>query len=165
MSKCLLRLLLSLKQCSVLILFSSFSDLLHCSNPDFNCSENYLYKDCRQLGNSKFQNYGCTDIESFKEYFQCANRMDKRDTLFQRSPMSKGKTAEGTFYNTALSFDDFNIYCGQRNFSFEEFYEVRKQFGQDDCELANGKRIQIQELWSNLLIDFSFKKAQKMNDL
>ena len=90
--------------------------------------------------------------------------MDKREILFESPPNFVKKTRNLTNYNTELLFDDDYIYCGKYNFTYEDFYQVRQDHGMEDCDLANGKRIKIDNLWQDLLKDFSFNMTNKMNE-
>ena len=140
-----------------------------CSKPNgINCTENYDHEDCGQLTNSKFKNYGCKYIDIgvyATEYFQCSNRMDKKDVLFESPPISVKKTRNSINYNTELLFDENSIYCGKYNFTYEDFNQVRQDHGMEDCDLADGRKVPIGELWFKLLTGFSFKMAKKMNEL
>ena len=138
-----------------------------CAKPNgFNCEENYGDEDCEQLNNTNFKNYGCKFIYGYEtDYFQCANRMDKKDMLFGRPPISVKKIRKAIFYNTELLFDEFYIYCGKFNFTYEDFYQVRLEHGNEYCDLADGKRDTIQNIWSELILDFSFNMTKKMNEL
>ena len=147
--------------------FSS-SDLSLCAKPNgINCTENYTHEDCEQLRNTNFKNYGCKyNIDVYEtDYFECSNRNDKKEVLFESSPISVKKSRKGMNYNTELLFDDDYIYCGKHNFTFKDFYQVRKDHGMEDCDLADGRKVPIGDLWSDLLKDFSFKMTKKMNDL
>ena len=137
-----------------------------CSKPNgINCTENHNFEGCKQLDDSNFKNYGCKNIYSHESnYFECSNRMDKREILFESPPTFVKKTRNLTNYNTELLFDDDYIYCGKYNFTYEDFYQVRQDHGMEDCDLANGKRIKIDNLWQDLLKDFSFNMTNKMNE-
>ena len=90
--------------------------------------------------------------------------MDKKD-LFQRPPISLQKKKKSINYNTILLFDDAYIYCGKQNFTYEKFYQVRREHGFEYCELAEEKMVTIGNLWANLILDFSFNMTEKMNEL
>ena len=68
-------------------------------------------------------------------------------------------------YNTDLVFDESFIYCGNFNFTYEDFYQIRMENGMEDCVLANGQRTPIEHLWSELIGDFSFKMTRKMDEV
>ena len=90
--------------------------------------------------------------------------MDKKD-LFQRPPISLQKKKKSINYNTILLFDDAYIYCGKQNFTYEKFYQVRREHGFEYCELAEEKMVTIEHLWLDLIVDFSFNMTEKMNEL
>ena len=119
--------------------------------------------DCGQLANTNFNNHGCRFVGS-TDYFECSNRNDKKKVLFESPPISVKKSRHPTNYNTELLFDDDYIFCGKYNFTYEDFYQVRQDHGMEDCDLANGKRIKIDNLWQDLLKDFSFNMTNKMNE-
>ena len=135
-----------------------------------NCEENEAHEDCGQLENAKFQNYGCKSVYSSKfDYFDCTNRMDKKELMFEKPPIpqkgTKAEKREAYNFNTLLSFDKTHIYCGKYNFSFTDFYQVEKEHGMEQCDLANGDKITLQTLWIELMTDFSFEMTHKMNEL
>ena len=138
-----------------------------CSKPNgINCAENFKFDDCEQLENTKFKNYGCKHIVAYEsDTFECINRSDKRDVLFESPPISIKKTRKTRNYNTELLHDDFYIYCGEFNFTYEDFYQVSQLHGQEECEIADGTRYDIVELWQDLLTNFSFNMTKKINEL
>ena len=70
--------------------FFSHSDLLLCPKPDGIYCEQNSYKACKQIKNANFDNYGCTITNTYDtNQFLCANRMDKKDFLFNRPPIQK----------------------------------------------------------------------------
>ena len=99
------------------------------------------------------------------EYFGCTNRMDKKEILFERPPISLQKARQSINYNTELLHDDVYIYCGQFNFTYEEFYQARQENGMKYCYLGDGKVITIADLWYDLITDFSFNMTKKMNEV
>ena len=99
------------------------------------------------------------------DYFECSNRNDKKKVLFENPPISVKKTRTSTNYNTELLFDDDYIYCGTYNFTYDDFYQIKQDHGMEDCDLADGRKEPIGELWSHLIKDFSFNMTKKMNDL
>ena len=138
-----------------------------CAKPNgINCTENYDYEDCEQLNHTNFKNYGCKSIfgNDF-EYFECSNRMDKKDVLFERPPISLRKKGISINYNTALLFDDSYIYCGKQNFTYENFSQVMQEHRFESCELTDEKMVTIGQLWSDLIVDFSFNMTKKMNEV
>ena len=98
-------------------------------------------------------------------YFECANRNDKKEVLFSTPPIPKNKKTKVYFFNTDLLFDETTIYCGKFNFSYEDFYEVSVQHSHEFCDLLNGEKIPLDDLFWSLLLDFSFKQTGKMNGL
>ena len=68
-------------------------------------------------------------------------------------------------YNTELVFDEDYIYCGKYNFTYEDFNQVRQDHGMEDCDLVDGTKEAIGDLWFYLLKDFSFNMTKKMNEL
>ena len=138
-----------------------------CSKPNgINCTENYYHEDCEQLENANFNSYGCKLVDDDEsDYFACSNRMDKKEVLFESPPISVKKTRNSINYNTELLFDDYYIYCGKYNFTYEDFNQVRQDHGMEDCDLADGRKVPIGDLWYDLLIDFSFNMTEKMNEL
>ena len=75
------------------------------------------------------------------------------------------ETRSAPNYNTVLLFDDDYIYCGKYNFTYDDFYQLKEDHGTEDCDLADGSRVPIGELWYHLIKDFSFKMTKKMDDL
>ena len=124
-------------------------------------------KVCEQLTDSNFKNYGCERPSIYdNSFFECSNRMDKKKVLFESPPISVKKATKNSInFNTELSFDDDYIYCGKYNFTYEDFNQVRQDHGMEDCDLADEGQVPIGDLWSDLLIDFSFNMTKKMNDL
>ena len=146
--------------------FSS-SDLSLCAKLNgINCTENYNWEDCEQLTDTNFKNYGCKFFVEATDYFECSNRNDKKDVLFESLPIYVKKISKkGINYNTELLFDNDYIYCGKHNFTYKDFYQVKQDHGMEDCDLADEGQVPIGDLWSDLLIDFSFNMTKKMNDL
>ena len=145
----------------------SASDLLLCANPNvINCTENFDYENCGQLNQTDFENYSCKFLSGFEtDYFESPNRMDKKEALFQRPPIVVKNTRKSVNYNTELLFDDFYIYCGNFNFTYEDFYQVTRDHGMEFCDLTDGARVRIGDLWTILQTDFSFNMTKKMNEL
>ena len=97
-------------------LVCSFSDLSFCSKP-INCEENLFYENCGQVENARYLNHGCKVIDAYTyEFFDCANRNDKRQIMFENPPFPT-KAAyyyyKGILFNKVLSFDENHIYCGK----------------------------------------------------
>ena len=145
----------------------SESDLNLCAEPNgFNCKENFHQEECGQMEGATFQNYGCKSINPDEyPHFECANRKDKENVLFKKPPLSTGLTLEATFYNDLLSFDNYTIYCGSLNFTYEDLFKVSQEHGKEDCTLLDGQKVRIRELWRDLKHDFSFKNTQRINEL
>ena len=148
--------------------FFSQSDLDNCADPQktVNCSENYFHKDCGQLKDSKFQNYGCQQEDSkTRDYFECSNRNDKEDILFKNPPVPKQKSFQAPNFNEVLNFTEEKIICGQREIPWNYFMQHVYYYGNENCLLKNGENMTISQLWSNLIQDYSFKMSPKLNDL
>ena len=91
--------------------------------------------------------------------------MDKKEVLFESPPISVKKRSNSINYNTKLLFDENSIYCGKYNFTYEDFNQVSQDHGLEYCDIADGRKVTIGELWHDLLIDFSFNMTEKMNEL
>ena len=85
--------------------------------------------------------------------------------MFENPPVSLKKTRSSINYNTELLFNDDYIYCGTYNFTYDNFSQIQQDHGNEDCNLADGHRVQIGALFTDLLRDFSFNMTKKMNDL
>ena len=146
--------------------FSSESDLLTCADPQktVNCTENWGYKDCGQIKDSKFQNYGCQHVSSqTSDHFECNNRKDKEEIIFKNPPVPKEKSSQARNFNEVLNFTDEGFICGQREISWADFRQ--HQYSNENCLLKNGENMTITQLWGNLMTDYSFKMSPKLNDL
>ena len=147
--------------------FFSHSDLRNCADPKktVNCTENWLRKDCGQLQDSKFQNYGCQlDDGKTGDYFECSNRNDKVDILFKNPPVPpKQKTFQVVNYNEVLNFTNNSFFCGQQEISWDDFGDHLKS--NEKCLLKNGKNVTIIQLWVHLMTDFSFEMSPKLTKL
>ena len=146
--------------------FFSQSDLLTCADPQktVNCTENWDMKDCGQLKDSKFQNYGCQSENSQTlDYFECSNRKDKEEIIFKNPPVPKEKTWQAVNFNEVLNFTDQGFICGQREISWANFGQNWNS--NENCLLKNGENMTITQLWGNLIQDYSFKMSPKLNDL
>ena len=57
-----------------------------CNNSTaINCEVNHNHESCGTVDNAKFQNYGCkgkAKSSNYNPYFDCANRKDKSDHMF-----------------------------------------------------------------------------------
>ena len=159
-------------QCQILIhqnvfmkktFFFSESDLLTCADPQktVNCTDNWGRKDCGQIKDSKFQNYGCQDVNSHTfDYFVCSNRKDKEEIIFKNPPVPKEKSRQAWNFNEVLNFTDQGFICGQREISWADFRQ--HQYSNENCLLKNGENMTITQLWGNLMTDYSFKMSPKL---
>ena len=144
----------------------SGSDILACSNPDvLKCSEDHLYETCQQIPGSKYHNYDCQQKAPVLDFAQCLNRADQYVNLFghNRPPISKRVTYKATNYNLDLVFDDTRIYCGQFNFTYEDFYELANKNSGLICQLKHGKEVTLGILLGELYTDFSFEQSEKLD--
>ena len=147
--------------------FFSQSDLDTCADPQktVNCAENWMWKDCGELQDSKFQNYGCQLEDSkTRDYFLCSNRNDKEDILFKNPPVTKQKSYQAPNFNEVLNFTDKKIICGQLEILWDDFRQ-HAFYGNENCLLKNGENITISELWGNLIQDYSFKMSPNLTAL
>ena len=146
--------------------FFSKSDVLTCADPNktVNCAENWACKDCGQLHNSKYQNFGCQRENSKTlDYFECSNRNDKADILFKNPPVPKQKSFQAVNYNKVLNFNNQSFFCGQQNISWADFGDHWNS--NEKCLLKNGKNVTIIQLWVHLMTDFSFEMSPKLTKL
>ena len=146
--------------------FFSESDLLTCADPNktVNCTENWKGKDCGQLQDSKFQNYGCQSEESKTgDFFECTNRNDKVDILFKNPPVPKEKSSQGVNYNDVLNFNNKSFFCGQQNISWVNFSQ--HWYSNENCLLKNGENVTLSQLSASLLTDYSFKMSPRLTEL
>ena len=134
-----------------------------CSNPDENpwdCKNQWDSEDCGQLPNAKFKNYGCKHVNSEAfDHFECANRKDKENVLFNRPTVPTKTTKQAINYNIVLDYNETHINCGNNNsFEYKDFNDKRKvNNGQDRCQLLDGRSVNLQILWVELLQDYSFE--------
>ena len=149
-------------------LFSE-SDVLTCANPKktVNCAENGFFKDCGQLQDSKFQNYGCQREDSKTyDYFECSNRNDKVDILFKNPPVPKQKSFQAVNYNEVLNFNNQSFFCGQQEISWADFEtKANNSHGREKCILKNGENVTLSRLWGDLIRDYSFNMSHKLTEL
>ena len=146
--------------------FFSKSDALTCADPNktVNCAENWGFKDCGQLHNSKYKNYGCQHEDTkTRDYFQCSNRNDKADILFKNPPVPKQKSYQAVNYNEVLNFNNQSFFCGQQEISWADVWQ--HQDNKEKCPLKNGENKTIEELIIDLLTDYSFKMSPKLTEL
>ena len=152
-------------------LFSSKSDLETCADPqrtlNFTCNENYRQKDCGQLKDSQFKNFGCQFVHSeTQDYFACANRIDKQNILFKEPPVPKERTWQADNYNVILNFTDEVIHCGDFDIPWTELKKMEESDESLKCRLKNGSReVSLSELWIDLKTDYSFEMSPKMTKL
>ena len=123
-------------------------------------------KDCGQLQDSKYQNYGCHDEYSkTKDYFECSNRNDKVDILFKNPPVPKQKSFQAVNYNEVLNFNNKSFICGQQKISWDDFETRKNSHGNEKCLLKNGENVKLSQLWIDLKMDYSFEMSPKLNEL
>ena len=155
-------------------MFYSQTNILSCSDESKkpNCTENWGFESCGQMKDAKYKNYGCKYLNAeLNGYFECANRMDKSGVLFDYPPVQRTREGqakyqrEGFNFNQILTFDEKNIYCGERNISYEKLSEVAHLHRFEMCQLKNGLHFSILDIWRQLLTDFSFKMSSKMDEL
>ena len=121
-------------------------------------------KDCGQLQDFKFQNFGCQyDYIKTDDFFECANRNDKVDILFKNPPVPKQKSYQAVNYNEVLNFNDKSFFCGQQKIFWSDFGDHWDS--NEECLLKNGDNVTITQLWDDLMTDFSFKMSPKLTDL
>ena len=62
---------------------------------DISCNDQFMFESCGQVSKANYKNYGCKFQTQFSigslNYFDCLNRMDRADTMFQR-PIRKEYT-------------------------------------------------------------------------
>ena len=149
------------------------SDLALCQSEEaIDCTRNWGYKSCGTLSGAKFQNYGCKDVLNENVYFGCTNRKDKVENgLFQKA-LALGTTdrIRGVNYNEELHFDNYYIFCGNvghnysqlSNFTIKDFKTLKDKNPSRNCSLKNGKKVYLHQLWSDLIMDYSFQLSNKM---
>ena len=121
-------------------------------------------KDCGQLQDFKFQNFGCQyDYIKTDDFFECANRNDKVDILFKNPPVPKQKSYQAVNYNEVLNFTDKGFFCGQQEISWADF--VDHWNSNEKCLLKNGDNETIIRLWGDLIRDYSFNMSHKLTEL
>ena len=144
------------------------SDLTFCSKPNvINCAENWDTKDCKQLKDAKFENYGCTYGTNYAhDYFDCSNRIDQKEHLFSRPPVLKNY-GEASNINELLNFDNTTIYCGpgHLNITYEDLFDVNAENGDKFCQLTDGSEISIRDVFIYIWLDFSFMMTEVIQDL
>ena len=135
-----------------------------CSSPK-NCSQNFDQEDCGQIPGALYKNYGCKSIKSATfDYFNCANRNDKDETLlFGVPPVPTKKAWQAINYNKLLNFDENQIYCGTRNVSYENFEDLYYKYGEENCQLKNNDSVKMSQLNIDLTTDFSFLQSPKLD--
>jgi len=141
-----------------------------CADPqrtlNFSCDENWGRKDCGQLKDSQFKNFGCQKVDSETEdFFRCTNRMDKQNILFKQPPVPKNRTQQAVNYNVVLNFTNEVIHCGDFDIAWTELKEMRYRNGSLKCPLKNGREVSLSKLWFDLKRDFSFEMSPKMTQL
>ena len=122
------------------------------------------YKDCGQIQDSKYQNFGCQSENSkTSDYFLCTNRNDKADILFQNPPVPKQKSYQAVNYNEVLNFNNQSFFCGQQEISWAEFGDHWNS--NEKCLLKNGENMTLSDLWLDLKTDYSFNMSHKLTEL
>ena len=121
------------------------------------------------MKDAKYKTYGCKYLNAeLLGWFECANRMDKSGVLFDYPPVPRNwegqDSREGLNLNQVLIFDDENIYCGERNISYEELSEVSHVYKNEICQLKNDMKLTLMDIWRQMLTDFSFKMSAKMDE-
>ena len=148
--------------------FFSKSDLLQCAKPnnELNCEENYAYSTCDNLKDAKYKNNQClNDYGQISEFFECLNRVDKRDIMFNfdHPPVFQSIVQETLNLNTLLDFDETGINCGEFKVPYEDFYTRMIQNGSEDCFFLNGGKLKLYQVWDELIQDFSFNMSNKFD--
>ena len=124
------------------------------------------YKDCGQIQDSKYQNFGCQSENSkTSDYFLCTNRNDKADILFKNPPVTKQKSYQAVNYNEVLNFNNQSFFCGQQEISWADFLTKRYSHGNEKCLLKNGENVKLSRLWIDLKRDYSFEMSPKLTEL
>ena len=139
------------------------SDLAQCTK-GINCEEQSdgLFQSCGQVPGATYQNYGCKSPDSStRPYFDCMNRVDKIETLFEIPIVIAKKKREATNYNVLLEYDDEFVYCGSRNISFDQLLVVIRESPNEPCQLKSGNTVPLGELY-RLLTQFSFEKSTEL---
>ena len=146
----------------------SESDLEICSNPNatVTCDENWNYRDCGQLRDSKFRNFGCQHSESeIFDFFECSNRKDKKEILFKQPPVPRDTAYEPVNYNQVLNFTDVVIHCGDFDIPWPALKEMAERDSYKKCLLTSGRNTSLLILWQDLKVDFSFKMSPLLTEL
>ena len=86
------------------------------------------------------------------------------NVLFTQPPLSTKKSRKSKNYNVLLNFDNSTIYCGLLNFTYAAFEHVYSQNSTELCILDEGKRVSIENLFLDLLNDYSFNMSSKMDE-
>ena len=139
------------------------SDLAQCAE-QLNCEEQSdgAFKLCAQVPGAMYQNYGCKSPSSqTSTYFDCVNRMDKVDILFERPMVAAKNKREGMNFNTLLEYDDEFVFCGARNVSYEQLLDAIYKYPEEPCQLKNNKSVPLKRLY-RLLTQFSFEQSTKI---
>ena len=93
--------------------------------------------------------------------------MDKSNIIFSKPPVSVPEMEmKAPNYNQILSYDDNNIFCNDHlTIPYEEFPHNYDLNDTVICDLKNGENITTQQLWLDLLSDFSFEKNRKLDEV
>ena len=140
-----------------------YSDLAQCTQKvDCEQQTDGVFQSCGEVPGAKYQNYACKHrASSTFEYFECLNRLDKIDTLFQRPIIIAKKHRESVNYNKNLQYDGNYVQCGSRNISFDQLPYVIGQNLQEPCQLKNGQSVTLEALY-DLLTQFSFEQSTEL---
>ena len=102
------------------------------------------------------------------DYFECSNRMDKKNILFKQPPVPKNRTFQADNFNVLLNFTDEVIHCGAFDIKWTELKEMFERDGSKKCPLKplkNGREVSLSDLWFDLLTDYSFRLSPNMTEL
>ena len=140
-----------------------YSDLTQCTRPiDCEAQTDGVFQPCGQVPGATYQNHACKHrASSTFAYFECLNRLDKIDTLFERPIIIAKKKRESVNYNTILQYDGDFVHCGSRNISFDRLPYVIGKNPREPCQLKNGQSVTLEDLY-DLLTQFSFEKSTEL---
>ena len=157
-----------------LLSLTSGSDVEYCSTPNdnFECTDDWNMKgQCEQVPGAKYQNYNCEFIYGEQiNFFTCLNRMDKKNVLFKTPPVPEKKKEKSFNYNELLPYDNKTIFCmntngSALNITYEALGETSKVQGDLVCQLQNDNSVILEQLWEDLLVDFTFEMSHKIGEI
>ena len=90
--------------------------------------------------------------------------MDKIDTLFTQPLVAKKSSEEAVDFNKWLIYDEEKIYCGNTNFTYEDLFEVFYADSYEKCLLRNGVVLFMEQIFYGLMLNFSFKMSNKIDE-